>query len=35
MQKVTLGRDATELFRDDVTGVLLQAQEESRGSRNP
>lgn len=35
MQKVTLGRDATELVRDNVTGVLLQAQEGSRGSRNP
>lgn len=35
MQKVTLGRDATELGRDNVLGELLQAQEESRGSRNP
>lgn len=35
MQKVTLGRDATELVRDDVTGLLLQAQEESGGSGNP
>lgn len=35
MQKVTLGRVAIELVRDNVTGVLLQAQEEFRGSRNP
>lgn len=33
--KVSLGREATELVRDDVTGVLLQAQEEPRGSTHP